>query len=301
MTLSLMNMLSEQLLPQLPSRLASMTALSVAQAEAATRSVIRMTIDGILAAYHERGVVAAEQLFHASALQNITRDQPIDEAMVLLARDTGRPLLDHLYVEDEQQQARQHTLMTRHHMTAQQAQDVLQTVVTLSLRSIAIELHDQQIQGDGLAALLDQQAKLPPPSEVGQTQHVTMTPESPLLPIPMDSPENSPSAQTRHQQQQSSRWSQYALHGAFLLLILIPVLVFWRACSTVEKTAIQRNQQPPHAIDSGVNGEGSVVPKSGGHTLGDPPTSPAAHDIVPNNGTAPTTPLPVGTAPPPAE
>jgi hypothetical protein len=186
--------------------------------------------------------------------------------------------------------------MTRHHMTAQQAQDVLQTVVTLSLRAIAIELHDQQIQGDGLAVLLDQQARLPL-TPVEQTPQATMTTESLVLPISMDSPEQSPSTQTRHQQQQSSRWSQYALHGAFLLLILVPILVFWRACSTVEKTALERQQQPPQTIDSGITGGGSVVPKSGGNTLGDPPTSAPAHEIVPNNGDAPTTPLPAGTVP----
>lgn len=326
--------LFHELLPTVAAPLAQVVQISQAQATQAARLVMNMTVDAIVTTYHTHGLVAAEQLFRISALQNIARDQAMNAETVQLARDTGRPILDHIYTDEKQQVESINQLVQQCNVNAQQAQDILQAVTTLSLRELAILFHDDYIEGEDLASILRGQT-LPYVSDVNNdvndvapvdllvpTASIPVTNTAVLPPdavpptaadivtatlattsavpeaAPVSAPEQAPSAQTQVQKKQASRWSQYALHGAFLVLILIPVLVFWRACSTVENTAIERNNQAPNTIDSGTNGSGSVIPKSGGSTLGSAPTSPAANEIVPNGGDAPTTPLPVGTPAP---
>lgn len=175
MNFSLLEHLNQRLLPQLIQPLAELIQLSPSQAEGAARQVMASVVGQIVQAYDQRGAIATEQIFHANALQNINREQTLTPETMALARDTGRPLLDLLYLDTTSQQAEQQQLMQQHALSAQQAQDLLQSVLTLSLRSLALRLHDEQIEGESFEQLI---------SAARSASHLPITPP-PLSALPL--------------------------------------------------------------------------------------------------------------------
>ena len=317
MSLSLHTFLHERLSAnQIAHHLAAATHLSISQTQAAINQSIDLIFAEFMATYQQHGVDAAESLLYASPLQNIDRDQTFDQDTVLLARDTGRPLFDKLYTNETQRQSIIATLATTQQIESQAAQDILFAVITLSLRELAILVHDSQIDSAGLADLLNAQTSLAAPDiattpsihqadnpvlnrlpdPVEQVAEQRLNPTIQPIPKSTDPAEEAPAVQTHRQHKQSSFLSKYALHAVFAILVLIPLLVFWRSCSQTQQESIQRANDTPAVIDTGMNAPAqSVVPNIDSNAAGEAPTSPAANEIVPNNGNPATTPLPTQT------
>ena len=287
---------------------ATLLHIQPAQSHQALYTVAALTIKLLQQALHERGAEPARQLLDANLLQNIPADAPLSPELVWTARDTGRPLLDKYLLEGDSRQQVLQQLSQQLSVDPQTAQDVLQTYLTLSVRSLSLWASAQALDAAGLQPYLEQEqlddASLPDWLNQRFAQLPPAQPSTALPPVgevPVQT--TRAAAQSSREKQSQSLLSQYGLHLGFAILALIPFLVFFKSCNATQAESERRQQQTPATIDTGMNGEGrNVLPRQdnldnpASPVRGSAPTAPAATELVPHSGTPATTPLPENTA-----
>lgn len=296
----------QQQLKAVPAYLAQMIDCSVPtaqQAQAQTMALVFIALDHIM---QTRGAAAALQLLDASSLQNFAQDEDISAALVYLARDSGRPLLDKLLSDEPARQRLLLQFAMQHGLALQPALDVFQAVSLLTVRALALDAARPDVDAARWQAELSAQAQhlaARQPAALLEAYgfdpytvvNITSTDAIPDIRQPA-------SVLPMHTKIEQSFWSQFALHGGFLLLIAIPIVVFWTSCSTTKQTSQERQFVPANPIDSGMNDTSRpVAPQIDSANAGSTPTAPAAHEIIPHQWDAPTTLLPQGIEPPPAD
>lgn len=299
----------QQQLHAVPPYLAAMTNCSVQVATQAQHQTIALVLLGLNHIATLRGTAAALHVLDASSLQNFARDDELSAELVYVARDSGRPLLDQLFSDEPARQRLLLQFAMQHHLELQPALDLFQAVTTLSVRALALEAMQPHVDLEAWQAQLSAQATAlaaqQPPTLLDaygfaprSSPHIwdTTSVTPPLAPPQLAS------AMPIHRKIEQSFWSQFALHGAFLLLMSVPILVFWTSCSATKQTSQERQFVPANTMDSGMNDTNRpVASQMDSPNAGSTPTAPAANEIIPHQGDAPTTPLPQGVEPPPTD
>ncbi len=317
--------LNQELAP-LNGPIAELLHVDAQQAVHAQRAITALTLASLRRSEQQRGATGTLELLDASMLQNIPADAPLNRELIWVARDTGRPLLDKFFIEGEQRQQMFAQLSAQLGTDAVQTQDLVQTYLTFIIRALSIWSTRQGIDAVALQQHLLQEG-LDDPSipawviqhDQVQRQHAVQAgdldpvavskPTTPMAPPDLGGVTNAGptahvAAETRQEQQTKGLLSQYGLHLAFALLVLIPLLVFFKSCTGTKQEGVERMNNQRASIDTGMNGEGkSVLPNTrntdnpGALTT---PTNPAATEVVPHNGAPATTQLPTTTAEQPA-